>query len=37
MRRDGTYFFVDQYNAEFNRCHPADEGRIYRQLLHADG
>lgn len=20
MRRDGTYFFVDQYNAEFNRC-----------------
>jgi hypothetical protein len=20
MRRDSTYFFVDQYNAEFNRC-----------------
>jgi hypothetical protein len=20
MRRDNTYFFVDQYNAEFNRC-----------------
>ena len=20
MRRDSPYFFVDQYNAEFNRC-----------------
>ncbi len=20
MRRNSTYFFVDQYNAEFNRC-----------------
>ena len=29
--------FVDQYNAEFNRYHPADEGRLHRQLLHADG
>ena len=27
MRRDSTYFFVDQYNSEFNRCiHPMKGG-----------
>jgi len=27
MRRDSSYFFVDQYNAEFNRClHPMKGG-----------
>ncbi len=27
LRRDSTYFFVDQYNAEFNRCiHPMKGG-----------
>ncbi len=27
MRRESTYFFVDQYNSEFNRCiHPMKDG-----------
>jgi hypothetical protein len=37
MRRDSTYFFVDQYNAEFNRCLQPMKGgytdNYYMQLV----